>query len=378
MAAVVSSASIGSDGVPTDGNPSDGNCLPHIETTGEWLAADGGRTIPLSNGTSIHLFGDTMLDAATPSDPGAFEFVGNSIGLGGCGKGGYSIDYIWGERGGRREAFFEMGVAGVRLWPVDGFELDGRLHIVLTKIVSTDDGLGFDCIGTVWATVENPFDAPREWRISYQDLTPAETYLPDKGITVEDGFAYLFSSLLVGDYPQPAMLLRVPLSGVDAPSSHLEYLSNGGNWRSTTLFAGDARVLVQAASPNMYVHYHAGIGRYVTVHADPAFGSPEMVIQTAPSLEGPWSEGVPVYEFPEMLEPRPDGADVICYAVTEHPELRMNGGDTLVISYSCNTLGAPVPAREDLGLYYPKTVTMDLGRVKDALGLTGGQTSSGT
>lgn len=347
------------------------HCLPEIGTTGTWLAADGGRTIPLSNGTSIHLFGDTMLDASTPDDPTAFEFVGNSIGLVHCAGGQYSVEYIWAVRDGEREAFFDIGVPGVRLWPVDGFEREGRLHVLLTKIIATDDGFGFDCIGTEWATIDNPFDAPRDWRISYQDFTAAGTYLPDKGITVENGYAYLFSSLLVGDYPQPAILLRLPLSSLDAPGEHLEYLAVGGDWRSTTRFAGDARIVVQEASPNMYVHYHSGLGRYVTVHADPVFGSPEMVVQTAESLEGPWSEGVPVFEFPEMLAPRADGADVICYAVTEHPELRMNGDNTLVVTYSCNTPGAPVPARKDLGVYYPKTVTIDVGRIKDSLGVAG-------
>jgi hypothetical protein len=148
-------------------------------------------------------------------------------------------------------------------------------------------------------------------------------------------------------------------------------LADDGDWRSTARFAGDARIVVQEASPNMYVHYHAGLGRYLTVHADPVFGSPEMVVQTAESLEGPWSEGAPVFEFPEMLEPRADGADVVCYAVTEHPELRMDGGNELVVTYACNTLGAPLPAREDLGLYYPKTITIDVARIKAALGVAG-------
>jgi len=271
-------AKVAAQAIPTSEASSDTHpnehCLEEIGATGAWLAADGGRTIPLSNGTSIHLFGDTMLDASTPDDPNAFEFVGNSIGLVHCAGGQYSLDYIWAVRDGARGAFFDIGVPGVRLWPVDGFEHDGRLHVLLGKIIATDEGLGFDCIGTVWATIENPLDAPADWRIAYQDLTAADTHVPDKGITVENGYAYLFSSLLVGNYPQPAILLRVPLSGLDAPAERL-------------------------------------------------------------------------------------------------PELRMDGGNELVVTYACNTLGAPLPAREDLGLYYPKTITIDVARIEAALGVAG-------
>jgi hypothetical protein len=343
-------------------------CLPHIESTGDWLAADGGRTIPLSNGTSIHLFGDTLLDASTPEQPGATYMVGNSIGLATCADGGYSIDYIWREQDGTRGAFFDMGVEGVRLWPVDGFELGGRAYVLLGKIVETTEGLGFDCIGTTWATIENPLDAPRDWRITYQDFTGKEGFRPDKGITVKDGYVYLYSSLVGDQYPSPVDLLRIPQTGLDAPAAHLEFLTDSGDWRPTSSFAGDARAIVEESSTTMYVHYHAGLGRFVTIHADSVFGSPNMVVQTAPALEGPWSEAAPIYQFPEKLEPRPDGSTVNCYAGTEHPQLRMNDGNTLVVTYACNTLGGPVPSLDNLEIYFPKTVTIDLDQVKEAMG----------
>jgi hypothetical protein len=345
-----------------------GTCLPRIGTTGAWLAADGGRSIPLPNGTAIHLFGDTLLQPAGSAPPASYDFVGNSIGLASCSDGEYSIDYLWRDAGGKHKAFFDLGVEGVRLWPSDGIFLGGRLYVVLSKVSATDQGFGFECGGMVWATVENPLDPPLTWRITYQDLSGTDGFLPDKGLIVEGDYVYLFSSLLGGNYPLPAGLFRIPRAGLGAPREHLEYLSADGRWAPAAGFDHDAKVVVAETSPNMYVHYHEGLGRFMTVHAGAAFGSRDMVIQTAEHLEGPWTEGTPVYQFPEMAKSRADGLTVICYAVTEHPQLRRDHGNTIVVTYACNTVDGPLPSFDDLDLYYPKTVTIDLGKLQNELG----------
>lgn len=334
------------------------SCSPKIEPKGAWLAADGGRSIPLPGGTGVYLFGDTAL--ATGAASGGYQFVGNSIGIGRCVGNTFSIDYFWQDSALPRVGFFDIGEAGVRLWPLDGFYRDGHLHVLLAKIIATDVGMGFDSTGTVWATVDNPLDAPSSWRIRYQDFTAADQYMPDKGITVDGDHAYIYSTLFRPAYPQPAALLRVPLDGLDAPRENAEYLTEGGEWLALSHFKGDARTVVADPSIDMSVHYNEALGGFFTVHGSPFFGSPDVILQTAPSLEGPWSKGRVVYRFSEMLTPRADGATVVCYAVTEHPEFRMNGGKKIVVTYSCNTIDAPLPAREDLDTYLPKTITFDL------------------
>lgn len=342
------------------------SCLPRIEAKGAWLAADGARGIPLRDGKAVYFFGDTALTAATKERPDAYEFVGNSIGIGRCAGGEFSIDYFWQESESGRVGFFDVGEDGVRLWPLDAFYRDGRLQVLLAKIIATDVEMGFASTGTVWATVDNPLEAPTAWSIRYQDFTGTDGFMPDKGITVDGEYAYIYSTLFRPTYPQPATLLRVPLDGLDAPKHHTEYLTEEGEWRSIARFNGQAKTVAAQPSVNMSVHYNEALGMYVTVHGSPFFGSPEMIVQTAPSLSGPWSEGIVVYEFPEMLAPRDDGAIVACYAVTEHPEFRMNGGTTLVVTYSCNTIDAPLPAREDLDIYLPKTITIDLGSLQSS------------
>ena len=66
------------------------------------------------------------------------------------------------------------------------------------------------------------------------------------------------------------------------------------------------------------------------------------------------------YDFPEMADNDPDDPEVGCYAVTEHPQLRLHDGDTLVVTYACNRYESVVPSVDDLDLYYPRTLTVDL------------------
>lgn len=339
-------------------------CLPTIQSKGAWLAADGGRAVPLPDGKAVYLFGDTALASATEASPDAYDFVGNSIGIGRCDGTKFSIDYFWQRSAHPRVGFFDVREAGVRLWPLDAFYRDGHLQVLLAKIVATDTGMGFDSTGTVWATVENPLDTPPTWRIRYQDFTACGGFVPDKGITVDGDYAYIYSTVLRPVYPQPAALLRVPLDGLDTPKDHAKYLAESGEWLPIARFDDDARTVVANPSINMFVHFDEALGSFVTVHGSPAFGSPDLVVQTAPSLEGPWSEGTVVYQLPEMLSPRADGATVGCYAVTEHPEFRMHDGKTLLVTYSCNTIDAPLPAREDLPTYLPKTVLIDLSQIE--------------
>jgi hypothetical protein len=109
-----------------------------------------------------------------------------------------------------------------------------------------------------------------------------------------------------------------------------------------------------------YAHRPQGAGEWLVVKTMAV--DHRMWVQTAPALEGPWSEPVEVFQFPEVVayRARPTPENVICYAVTEHPQFRVPGW--LVVSYSCNVLTAPdVPPFDDIDLYIPKTVLLRWG-----------------
>lgn len=337
-------------------------CVPDFSAAGDWVVADGGRSVVLPNGSNIHLFGDTLLQSADAENAGDYTMVGNTVGIGRCAGGAYRIDYYYREDSGGRHAIFELPNPKLRLWPVDGYFFGGRLHVVLGKIRAVSTGLGFEQEGTVIATVHNPFDPPSRWTISYEPLTEAKTpYQPNLGITLWGDFAYLFGSLVTNEGPNPVVLLRLPAAVPSNPRAHLQYLSRRGSFEPVARFTPeDAWIVLKASPTTMYVHWHPGLQRWLTLYADPAFGSPNMMLSTAARLEGPWSSPRVVYRFPEMTAPEYRNRGLVCYAVAEHPQLRRAGGRVLVATYACNTLGGPFPPLEDLHLYRPKAVLIDL------------------
>ncbi len=338
-----------------------GQCLPMMGTTGGWLAADGGRSLALPDGRSIHLFGDTLVGPVNASDRRSNTFVGNSVGVGQCIGGEWKIRYVWRDDGVKREPIFDLKDGKTRVWPVDAFYLGTKLYVVLAKIVHVDTGIGFDYAGSVLGTVHNPLENPALWRIGYQPLTGIEQYRPSRGITVSGHYAYIYSHYETA-YPHPGILLRLPLNGLAAAARSLQFLARGNQWLHVSqLTRENVQVIAPDTSPNMYVHHDPSLKKWTTVHAEPTFGSPNMILRTADRLEGPWSKGVVVYQFPEMLDPRLKHKSIICYAVTEHPQLRR--GSTIVVTYACNTLEGPLPGPDELHLYYPKTVTIDLKKV---------------
>lgn len=315
-------------------------CIPKLDSTDTWLVADGGRSVVLPNKQFIHLFGDTAIKYE-----GRTKFVGNSIGLAKCTAGNYSVEYFWQED----KAFFEPEIKGVRLWPVDGFWARGRLFFLLAEIIEVDYGLGFDYVGTLLATVDNTLEPPNHWKIQFKTLTTKkEDYLPTRGIILKNDYAYVFSALGKTGNP-PVILLRFHL---DEPEK-LQYLSIAGTYKNIIDFTeDDAKIILNEAAPSMYVSAY-GDG-WISINAAPEFGTDKIVYQTAEELEGPWSERKTIYKFPEI---KPGNKSIICYAVAEHPQLRIK--NKFVITYSCNTLDV-LPSEKYYDFYRPKAVVIEL------------------
>lgn len=333
-------------------------CLPLFRSQGAWLAGDGGRSVPLANGKLVHVFGDTLIGPVDDGDRRPITFVGNTLGVAECDAEGWSIEYYWRDDGDERRAFFD--VEGEHVWVSEAFSVGGRLYAIQPIIVSVDYGLKFAYGGSLLAIVDNPLDPPLEWNIVHATLATSTAYRPTKGVVVHEGYAHFYAELMRGAYPNPVVLFRVAVDGLRAPHENLEYLALDGSWKpASTWTAGDAFLVADEMAPSMKVHFHEGIDRWLTVQVDPTERS-RMILQTAERLEGPWIRGDVVYEFPEMANNDPDDPQIACYAVTEHPQLRHEDGNKLVVTYSCNSTKGLLPDPDDLGLYYPKTLVLEL------------------
>ncbi|GHO47803.1 DUF4185 domain-containing protein [Ktedonospora formicarum] len=118
----------------------------------------------------------------------------------------------------------------------------------------------------------------------------------------------------------PYVAARAPLAQATNRSAYTFW--NGSSWTSDVNQVAPLFTNVPGA---MTVSYNSYLGQYLAVYSQGL--SNNVVLQTAPSIVGPWSS--PVVAF-AGLPPYQGGTD---YAGIEHPELAKNGGRTIYISY---------------------------------------------
>jgi Domain of unknown function (DUF4185) len=333
------------------------DCTPSFPFKDSWWGADAAYSIPLPDGRSIWIFGDTLYGdqrAVEGSDP---RMVRNSVGVSTCGDRGWKIDYVI-RRGdnGQPLDFFQAQDEHTWYWALDGFFYKNDLWVTLLCVrnapKTTPAALGFETCGADLAKISGLDGDPQRWSVKYFPLVPESAHAYPSATTVVEGeYAYIFA-LLETD-ARPMLLTRIPLDGLDAPAEHLQYLSKSGAWKPG-LTPADAKHVMKHGNSEMTVRYHATLKKWVAILNDPKLFSDKVVFRTAPQLAGPWSEGKTIYRIPEMQKGNAGyDKDTFCYAAKEHPEFRQPG--SLLITYACNTMNVQKLTR-DLDIYFPKVV----------------------
>jgi hypothetical protein len=99
----------------------------------------------------------------------------------------------------------------------------------------------------------------------------------------------------------------------------------------------------------MSVDYSGELDRWLAVYGSPiqsgepaeaaAMGySPTVYLRVADRLEGPWSERIPIYRFPELRDAQ-RAPGTFCYAAKSHGALATPG--RLLLTYVCNLAAQP-------------------------------------
>ncbi len=346
-------------------------CLPSFSFNDGWWGADAAYSIPLADGRSVWIFGDTLYgDARTVSgnDP---RMVRNSIGISRCDdKGKWHLQYVirHGENG-KPQDFFQSEVLrpqtkGTWYWALDGFVHEKDLWVTLLCVrnarVKRPDGFDFETCGTDLARVSDLEADPQKWRITYFPLVRDEVAAyPSATAVVDGGYAYLFA--LYEKDERPMLLTRIPLAGLDGPARNLQYLAKTGKKMGAWMPGFkpiDAMPVMDFGTSEMTVRYHPDISQWLAVMRSPDLSSDAIVLRTAPAITGPWSASEVIYHIPEMRKDSPSyDKNVFCYAGKEHPEFERPG--SLVITYVCNTMKVP-DLVTNLNIYVPKVVEVPL------------------
>ncbi len=325
--------------------------LGPIETTATILMRDCGYSAQIE-GKSVWIYGDTLLEFANADNT---RMLCNSWSAtydsdAGDGLAGFTepVDEV-----GSPVPFFPMTAeelafnsahagdecavqpchARWSIWPGTMVVDEGRrlVYAFYHKIYSEPGEFNFHHVGhsiAVWRDFSQERQRPV---FGYYDQYPTLFFTEGRdgfgsaAVVVEEQVYVYGCELLAGDVVKPCRLARVPLADIlDKPS--WSYYSAQGTWSADIEDAG----VIFYGNNMMSVFSNAYVGQYMAVYSKPM--DTRVVLRTAPSPEGPWSEPLEVVN----AEP-PVSSSGWIYDGLAHPEYSEGDGQTIYISYSRQT-----------------------------------------
>jgi hypothetical protein len=338
------------------------DCTPSFSAQAPWQGGDAAYSIPLQDGRVVWIFGDTLYgDKREVSDQDPV-MVHNTIGISTCKDGNWKMEYsIKRDPKGGFDSFFKpQRNDGTYYWALDGVEYKNELWITLVCVRNKPNSdafaLGFEICGTDLAHVTGISGDPQSWKISHYPLVAEEVHAnPSASALIEDGNLYIYTLYEKGERPQ--ILTRIPVKGLNDPKKNLEYLGSDDQWHSG-LDPAKAKVVMAKGASEMSVRYHPELKKWLAVMVDPQIFSDKVILRTAPTMIGPWTDGDVIYRIPILQKDNPEyDKDTFCYAGKEHPEFEKPG--ELVFTYVCNTM-KPKKLEAEKNVYIPQVVVMPI------------------
>lgn len=341
----------------------DAGCTPQFPlqqgVADGWLGADAAYSVPLVDGRDVWIFGDTLYGEHRVVNANVPQMVHNSLGISTCKNGHWGLQYvIRRDAQGKPASYFAPKQGESWYWAMDGFVSGRDLWVTLLCVRSApaaSAAMAFETCGTDLARIANPGHDPQQWKVDYFPLVPDGTHAyPSAAAVVDSGNAYIFALNEKGNRPLQAT--RIPLDGLSDPRKNLQYLAKNNEWKPG-FDPTQAADVMHKGSPELSVRWHPELKKWLAVMFEPAGFSSHILLRSASSLTGPWSDGQVIYTVPDM-QPSNPGYDrsTFCYAAKEHPEFEH--GD-LLFTYVCNTFDVPKLATNS-GIYFPHAVRMPM------------------
>ena len=341
--------------------PDGSQCVPAFPLKAPWLGADAAYSIPLPDGRSVWIFGDTLYGdkrVVNGKDP---RIVRNSIGISSCTNGKWNLEYVIRHNGeGAWQDFFQAQHKDTWYWALDGFVHGDDLWVTLLCIRKASspkpDAFDFETCGADLAKVSGLNGDPQKWKVEYFPMVNDGVAAYPSATTVVSGdYVYLFALYEKGN--RPMLLTRIPLGGLSDPARNMQYYSKSGAWKPGFTPA-DSMAVMEPGATEMTVRYHPELKKWLAVFKSPDLSTDQVLARTAAQISGPWSQGKVIYHVPEMKRGSPGfSKDTFCYAGKEHPEFRTP--ESILFTYVCNTADVPSIATNS-DIYFPKVVRVPL------------------
>jgi hypothetical protein len=346
----------------------DASCTPSFPleagVTNGWQGADVGYSIPLKDGRDLWIFGDTLYGKKRVVHGEIPVMVHSSLGISTCEAGKWKVNYfLRRDAKGQPVSFFHEQRPGTYYWAMGGFRAGSDVWITLLCVrpaPAESAAMAFATCGTDLARLSDLGPDPLKWKVKYFPLVAdgAKAY-PSATSVVKDGNAEIFALYETGS--RPLLASRIPLNGLNDPKGNLKYLAKDGKWKKG-FDPASALEVMKKGSPELSIVYHPELHKWLAVMFEPDGFSRDILLKSAPSSTGPWTDGQVIYKVPEMDPGSPSyDKETFCYAGKEHPEFEH--GD-LVFTYACNTFSMSKLA-SNLKLYFPRAVRMPMPTLKD-------------
>lgn len=295
-----------------------------------WLGGDGAYSIPMHDGRTLWLFGDSFVATSDAHVRTESTMVRNSIGvMTGTDLATATMQFVWREDTQPRSFFPEEGDHW--FWPSDGaFALfDSEIYLFLNEVKSSSDGLGFASAGFRAVHITTSSAPPTSWPI---DTLPYRT--------TTGGIACV---------------------GGDIDTHELFAITDDGH---VLRWSGDA--IAQAAPASSEKAEGLEPGSECSIHRDPTtklwiyvwsrgFGDTTLAMKTATSPEGPWSSTVDLLKPPESMV-----ADAFVYAGKAHPDLKHGGATVVTFADNSFTFGDLFDPAKASTLYWPHVALLNV------------------
>ncbi len=292
--------------------------------TNGWVAGDGAMSVPISDGRSLWLFGDSHIDSFNPKT-GTIPclFQARNAGIVQQKNSFKDAETLVGTGPGFRSFFRREPVNDPWFWPLLGFEHKNSLYVYLTELRQKGTGtFGFENTGRDFiARMELP-------ELKVAEYIPAP-HFDGRGfglgfVKEKDGYIYTYGS----KGTKAGIELYVARFKPDTINRDWTYW-NGESWTANiTNVASISRSFVVSLSVCKIRNKYLLIGSGLSVRCD--MGR-DIFVSTSDSPTGPFSPMKKIYTIDDTR----DGHYPFFYLPMAHPEF-MNKKDELLLTYSIN------------------------------------------
>ncbi len=326
-----------------------------------WIASDGALSVPLSDGRTLWLMGDSHIDdydETTGTIPLLFQ-VRNSALL------QPASDWDWtntqtlvgSSTGTKKSLFKEAKNDSVWLWPGNGIQIEDTVFIYCSELTRFGSGsLGFRNTGKeMWAKMK----FPEVEVVDYQ-------YLPDfRGVNFGVGFVaaedkqhvYAFGQRLVPENAGSDVF--VGRFRVEDPGAPWEYW-DGDSWNT------DIKKLSSVAQAAISPHVTKIGDTFLVMSTELSVGCDQgrtIFLSTGQKATGPFNEMRTLYTIDDTLQ----GHYPFFYSVAAHPQfLDERSSENLLVTYCINGYAPcfePKNGRLNPNHYRPRAIRVSLGEI---------------